>query len=339
MQLHIKRGDGKWIAQKFWVCPDLTHRALIGRPLLQKLGYKMELDFTYVHKADINRQIVDPESDYFEKIDYFDNNYYQILNADKDKMEKVKSKFDKIKNPEMKKLLEEFWEDCKNNISKSRVDVGFIDCDPLEINLKQGTKPVYIKARPMNKEKEAFLKQILKQMEDAGIICQAKSPWGCPAFLVEKPNYQDKKDWRVVVDYKPLNKVTITEQHPIPNIQDTLIKLQGKKCISLLDIKSGFYHLPIAEYDRYKTAFTTPFGSYAFKRVPMGLKNSPMAFQRCLNHLFKDCKNVMIYIDDIIIASETEEQHVQDVKAVRLMRLSGKVEFWNFHFGILLLVL
>ena len=97
-----------------------------------------------------------------------------------------------------------------------------------------------------------------------------------------------KKDgsFRFVVDYKRLNTITSKDSSPLPNMEDTIQKLGGGyRYFSKLDLKSGFYQIPINDNDKEKTAFITPFGLYQFNVLPMGLRNSPPTFQRVMTHL------------------------------------------------------
>ena len=314
--LHLKRGDGKFIKTNFWLCPKLQKPMLIGRPTLRELGYKFELDFEFIHEAQLNQQIVDPDSTYYDKIDYFDKDYYQIYFQDTVKKEILKEKLTRINSPKIKKLIQHFWTHAQESIAKNAYDVGLIDTEPFRIDLKEDAEPIYIKARPQQEVKNKAMAKMIEEMLKADIIAECRGPWGAPAFLVPKPTKNGKKVWRLVVDYRELNKRTILDAYPFPDIHETLLQIRNKKFISLIDIRAGFYHLPVDIQDQYKTAFTTLGGTYCWKRVPMGLKNSPMAFQRCITHLFKDIPNVTIYMDDIIIHSETEEQHLLDLKKV-----------------------
>ena len=108
---------------------------------------------------------------------------------------------------------------------------------------------------------------------------------------------------RLCIDYRRLNKITINDPFQMPCIEDLLNK--------------GFYQVPLGRASQEKTAFCTPWGRYAFTRMPFGLKNAPAAFQRCmentLDHLRDSCS---VYIDDILIFSATWEEHVQHIEEV-----------------------
>ncbi|CAF4734556.1 unnamed protein product, partial [Rotaria sp. Silwood2] len=109
--------------------------------------------------------------------------------------------------------------------------------------------------------------------------------------------------WRLVVDYKKLNAITIKDNHPLPNMEVTLQTLGGGyHCFSKLDLKSGFWQLPIDEKDRDKTAFITPFGLHEWNVLPQGLRNASPSFQRIMNNVLSSCIDFcLVYLDDIVI--------------------------------------
>ncbi len=121
---------------------------------------------------------------------------------------------------------------------------------------------------------------VRQEFINANLITESHSPYAAPAFLVKKHDGTH----RLVVDYKKLNLITIKDSSPLPNMEDTIRKLgEGYKYFSKLDLKSGFYQIPIREADK-KTAFTTPFGLFQFNVLPMGLKNSPPTFQKVMTN-------------------------------------------------------
>ncbi|CAF3835454.1 unnamed protein product [Rotaria sordida] len=129
---------------------------------------------------------------------------------------------------------------------------------------------------------------MIQEYLKAELVTESHSPYAAPAFLVKKHD----GTYRFVVDYKKLNLITIKDSSPLPNMEDTIRKLgEGYRYFSKLDLKSGFYQIPIREADKEKTAFTTPFGLYQFNVLPMGLKNSPPTFQKA--QAFKQLKQML----------------------------------------------
>ena len=153
----------------------------------------------------------------------------------------------------------------------------------------------------------------VQAMLDAKIIRKSNgSPWAAPVFLVAKKNGEK----RFCIDYRQLNKQTVRDSWPLPNIQDILKKVGSAKYFSLMDVRQGYFHLPIREGDKYKTAFITHSGQYELNRLGFGLMNAPPAYQRTLQTIFEGIPNVVIYIDDILIFSETLEDHLNQLQMI-----------------------
>ena len=157
---------------------------------------------------------------------------------------------------------------------------------------------------------------MIQEFLRAGLVTESHSPYAAPAFLVKK----NDGTYRFVVDYKRLNLITIKDSSPLPNMEDTIQKLgEGYKYFSKLDLKSGFYQIPIKEADKEKTAFTTPFGLFQFNVLPMGLKNSPPTFQKVMTNTLAPCRKfVLVYLDDIIVYSKTYADHLSHLTQVFL---------------------
>lgn len=158
-------------------------------------------------------------------------------------------------------------------------------------------------------------KHQIEDMLKKGIIQTSDSPWRSAIVMVPKAN----GDYRMCIDYRSLNAVTRTNSLLLPKVEDLLDCVKGKKYYSTLDLYSGFWQIPMKPEDIEKTAFTTNgFGSYAFRVMPFGLKNAPATFQALMNSLFFNYMNdfVAVYLDDIIVYSNTYENHVQHLKLV-----------------------
>ena len=118
-----------------------------------------------------------------------------------------------------------------------------------------------------------------------------------------------------MINYKPLNKALKWIRYPIPNKKDLLQKLHSAFIFSKFDMKSGFWQIQIDPKDRYKTAFTVPFGQYEWNVMPFGLKNAPSEFQKIMNDIFNPfSKFCIVYIDDVLIFSNSIEQHFKHLE-------------------------
>lgn len=182
------------------------------------------------------------------------------------------------------------------------------------IQLKEGAVPPVRGVIRLNPEELEELKLQLQQFTERGLIQPSTSPYGAPVLLVKKKSGER----RLVIDYRMLNDITVKNKYPLPRIDDLLDRLHGAKYFSKVDLASGFYQVPLKEEDRPKTAFRTRFGSYEFKVMPMGLCNSPSTFQRLMDVVLYETLDlfVIVYLDDILIYSKTEEEHLKHVEIV-----------------------
>lgn len=158
------------------------------------------------------------------------------------------------------------------------------------------------------------LKRHLQDLLAAGVIEESQSPYASPVVLVRKKN----GDLRMVVDYRRLNNFTKKDAYPLPRIKETFTLLSGSKWFTVLDLKSGYYQLEVEPADRPKTAFTTLFGTWQFRRMPRGLTNSPATFQRTMEKVMEgiNLQEVIAFLDDLIIFSSSLEEHEDRVMKV-----------------------
>ena len=168
--------------------------------------------------------------------------------------------------------------------------------------------------------KDEINKQVDSLLKD-DLIEYSTSPYNSPIWIVpKKPDSMGNKRWRMVIDYRALNEKTIGDAYPLPNIADILDQLGNAKYFSVLDLASGFHQIPMEPSDAPKTAFSTPYGHYQFKRMPFGLKNAPATFQRLMDNVLSGLQGneLFVYMDDIVIYSRSLEEHA--VKFNRLMK-------------------
>ncbi|GFQ96992.1 hypothetical protein TNCT_627931 [Trichonephila clavata] len=151
-------------------------------------------------------------------------------------------------------------------------------------------------------------------MLDREIIQSSESPWSSPVILVRKRD----NTWCFCVDYRRLNRITNKDVYPLPRIDDTLNSLKGSKFFSSMDLSSGYWQIEVDEADREKTAFITPEGLYEFNVMSFGLCNAPATFERMMDNLLRHLKWTMClcYLDDIIVISETFNDHLQHLRSV-----------------------
>ncbi|KAG8500940.1 hypothetical protein CXB51_002866 [Gossypium anomalum] len=201
------------------------------------------------------------------------------------------------------------------------------------IDLLLGTAPVSIAPFRMAPKELVELKAQIQELLDRGFIRPSVSPWGAPVLFVKKKD----GTMRMCIDYRQLNKLTIKNKYPLPRIDDPFDQLRGASVFSKIDLRSGYHQLRVKEGDIHKTAFRTRYGHYEFLVMPFGLTNAPAAFMDLMNRVFQPYLDrfLVIFIDDILVYSETETRHDEHLRIVlqvlrekELYAKFSKCEFW-----------
>ena len=177
----------------------------------------------------------------------------------------------------------------------------------------------YYKTIEQRKELQLEVQKLLEQ----GILRPSHSPWSSPVLLKRKPD----GTYRFLVDFRRLNAITQKDSYPQPSAEELLHRLAGARFFTKLDLKSGYFQIPIQESDIPKTAIITQDGLYEFTVLAQGLMNSPATFQRVMNDLLANGRwdYVVVYLDDIVVFSKTMEEHKRHVEEV--LRTLWKARF------------
>lgn len=213
-------------------------------------------------------------------------------------------------------------------------DVFYVDGDKLS-HTKVAThkintsvdKPIFSRQYRVPTIHKNVITEHVDKMLKENIIQESASPWNSPLIVVpKKADSNGHKRWRVVVDFRKINDITLSDAYPLPLITDILDQLGRSRYFSTLDLASGFHQIKMDPKDREKTAFSTPYGHYEFLRMPFGLKNAPATFQRLMNTVLLGLQGYkcFIYMDDIVVYGENLESHNSKlVEILARLRLHG----------------
>ncbi|KAJ9544849.1 hypothetical protein OSB04_024556 [Centaurea solstitialis] len=207
------------------------------------------------------------------------------------------------------------------------------------IDLVPGAGPIAKSPYRLAPSEMQELSNQLQELLDKGFIRPSSSPWGAPVLFVKKKD----GSFRMCIDYRELNKITIKNRYPLPRIDDLFDQLQGPTYFSKIDLRSGYHQMRVREEDIAKTAFRTRYGHYEFLVMPFGLTNAPAVFMDLMNRVCRPYldKFVIVFIDDMLIYSRSKEDHEQHLtlildllKAEKLYAKFLKCEFWvrEVHF-------
>ncbi|GJV63725.1 putative reverse transcriptase domain-containing protein [Tanacetum coccineum] len=202
-----------------------------------------------------------------------------------------------------------------------------------QIDLVPGVAPVARAPYRLAPSEMKELSEQLQELSDKGFIRPSSSPWGAPVLFVKKKD----GSFRMCIDYRELNKLTVKNRYPLPRIDDLFDQLQGSSVYSKIDLRSGYHQLRVREEDIPKTAFRTRYGHYEFQVMPFGLTNAPAVFMDLMNRVCKPYldKFVIVFIDDILIYSKNKQEHNEHLKLIlellkkeELYAKFSKCEFW-----------
>ncbi|KAG0442508.1 Transposon Tf2-9 polyprotein [Dictyocoela muelleri] len=297
---------------KFTVLKNLENDIILGLDFL--INQKVNIDLKEM-KFNIGNISLNLEKDDFYAKHYspenslFDNEKLNFLNAKENYELKINNMIKKFESTNIK--------------------LGKIPSHKFKINLKEN-KIINRKPYPLPYKYYEGVKSEIKNLLKQGIIRHSTSEYSSPAFPIIKRN----GDIRLVVDFRYLNKILDDSGFPFPEIWDHIYTIDKKKYFSQIDITKGFHNIEIAEEHQHLTSFVLPWGQYEYTRIPFGIKTAPRYFQSVMSSIFRDLPYVKIFIDDLLISSNSIKEHYEHLKEVisRLIKMNISVNFKKSNF-------
>ncbi len=192
--------------------------------------------------------------------------------------------------------------------------LGSWNLEPYDVELKEDAKPYHARAYPIPQRHVQTLKTEVYRLCEIGVLKEInRSEWAAPSFIIPKKD----GSVRFISDFRELNKRIKRKPYPIPKIQDLLLKLEGFKYATSLDLNMGYYHIELSARTKQMCTIVFPFGKFEYQRLPMGLCNSPDIFQEKMSDLMRDLEFVRAYLDDLLVITKgSYEDHLQKLDEV-----------------------
>jgi hypothetical protein len=186
------------------------------------------------------------------------------------------------------------------------------DLESTVIPLIDNATPQFVRGWRLSPAELAEVQKQVKDLLAKGYIQPSSSPWGAPVLFVPKPD----GSFRMAIDYRKLNSVTVPNRWPLPHIDELLNQVRDARVFSLLDLRSGYHQLRLSPEDIPKTAFISPVGLYEYRVLPFGLCNAPAVFTRYMARVLAPMlgKSVVVYLDDILVFSKTPAEHLEHLE-------------------------
>ena len=289
---------------------DFKQRVITWRETKRKPSRHCPIP-SVVHPLNWNSEVkVEPEDELFMM--RVTQHRSQDVRVDYQLNEIATGQLESAMSPTVQRLLKQYEDVFPKELPKQLPPLrGEAD---LRINLQPNSSPPSTPPFRMSSVELTELKKQIDNLLAHGFIKPSLSEYGAPVLFVRKKT----GELRMCIDYRRLNAVTIKNSYGLPRIEELLDSIQGAKYFSTLDLNSGYHQLRVHPNDTHKTAFRTRYGLFEYSVVPFGLTGAPAAFMKWMQQLFHHLldKSVVVFLDDILIYSKTEEEHKQHLLQV-----------------------
>lgn len=288
---------------------DLDYELLTpGRRKAKQLCHVNMLKLYHERDAEcVVNAVVNTDSAESEPCEFGTEIEYSVKIDNSKVLEKLDSKLCHLPSEKKKELCDLMSEYPKLFTDQlSQTDVVFHDVDVGE------AKPIKQHPYRVSPYKREKLAEEVKFMLQNELIEPSNSDWSSPCILVPKSD----NTYRFCTDYRKVNSVTKTDSFPIPRMEDCVDRVGGAKYVSKFDLMKGFWQVPLTPRAVEVSAFVTPDGLYSYRVMPFGMKNSGATFQRLMNSIIYELEGVDVYVDDLVVMSDTWEQHIMRLRAL-----------------------
>jgi transposase InsO family protein len=279
---------------RFVIVKSLKPDMIGGMPLMEEFG--IELQWKEQNQENSKTNICEIEAKFGEKI------------TDEDRGKEALKTIETQNDKSIEKLIHQY----RGIFMANDWDIGCTNL--LRHTIETTGGPINIKPRRQPVHLEGKLEEAIKNLEANGIIRPCNSQWNTPIVCVWK---KDKDEIRLCLDFRQLNLITKRQAFPMPNITEMMDRLHGAKYFSTIDLGNAYYQVELDKESQEKTAFSTKSGQFCFKRMPFGIAAAPGTFQELMTKVLEPVKKgASVYLDDILIATRTKEEHYDVIKEV-----------------------
>lgn len=299
--------------QRFAIIHNLSTPFILGMDFMIRASVTIHVPSRTVLLDDVPCSVVDEEEERAVEPPIGKENIMSLDTLQSSLMEKLSEADLEVNQKEaMFSLLKQFDNMLDGHLGCTSLAEHVIDTGD--------AKPINLPPYRTSPAKKRIIEEQIQQMLRDNIIEPSTSPWAAPVVIVNRP----ETDPRFCVDFRGLNQVTQKDSYPLPRVDESLDFLARGQFVTTLDLARGYWQVSVAEESKMKTAFISHCGLFQFRVLPFGLCNAPATFQRLMNSVLAGLiyKTCAVYLDDIVVASPTFEQHIADLEEV-LKRLQA----------------